>query len=386
MPYPSIQGSSTSAIQTSSGSHWQATLKYQGVFKEIEVRVSLYAQVLLLWLWFTIHPDKLGCMTESAIFSAELMLVKSLDSLRTQQFGLLDGLVVSFVTTMVLSFCIATHPRLIWDDPHVATARIATRIFALFLRLQFIGVWGGWCFLMWHDPVQFALKGDAAITGCIPNLEVILTIPLSKRMHAVSAGARVLALSLVLTLLFIALCSWLLHVNHLFPFRPVSNLPALGLRVGETWSHLGSPPSDLAAAVRLLTTRLASSRNTVYSIIKRLPQLTAIATVILLIYMTEQTICQSDTNNNAVWGWYGVAQLGLLLFLIVHLATSTWRRAGGQNTEIVLAEWWVRSTEERARHARVDPEVYLTEIIGFPRHEDRLSPAWLSQPRSTSIS
>ncbi|CAE6511216.1 unnamed protein product [Rhizoctonia solani] len=49
-------------------------------------------------------------MTESAIFSAELMLVKSLDSLRTQQFGLLDGLVVSFVTTMVLSFCIATHP------------------------------------------------------------------------------------------------------------------------------------------------------------------------------------------------------------------------------------------------------------------------------------
>ncbi|EUC61316.1 transmembrane protein, putative [Rhizoctonia solani AG-3 Rhs1AP] len=362
MPYPSIQGSSTSAIQTSSGSMDEpCTLQLVSSVAEIEVRVSLYAQVLLLWLWFTIHPDKLGCMTESAIFSAELMLVKSLDSLRTQQFGLLDGLVVSFVTTMVLSFCIATHPRLIWDNPHVATARIATRIFALFLRLQFIGVWGGWCFLMWHDPVQFALKGDAAITGCIPNLEVILTIPLSKRMHAVSAGARVLALSLVLTLLFIALCSWLLHVNHLFPFRPVSNLPALGLRV-------------------------ASSRNTVYSIIKRLPQLTAIATVILLIYMTEQTICQSDTNNNAVWGWYGVAQLGLLLFLIVHLATSTWRRAGGQNTEIVLAEWWVRSTEERARHARVDPEVYLTEIIGFPRHEDRLSPAWLSQPRSTSIS
>ncbi|KAH7330601.1 hypothetical protein B0J17DRAFT_157474 [Rhizoctonia solani] len=78
----------------------------------IGVRLALYIQILLGWVMSLFWRDTFVENSRAAYMTALALLIASFIELTTnKEISLLDGLVVSFITTMMITYAIASYSR-----------------------------------------------------------------------------------------------------------------------------------------------------------------------------------------------------------------------------------------------------------------------------------
>ncbi|CAE6479538.1 unnamed protein product [Rhizoctonia solani] len=257
--------------------------------------------------------------SRAAYMTALALIIASFIELKTQTLSLLDGLVVSFITTMMITFAIASYSRIPAStseseerDKSADEKRSSTR---WFMQFCFVVFWGAWCFNMWRDPAHFGLKDDAA--NCDTNYRI--TIQMFKQVHPTDSTVRNAALALVAVGFSIALLSLFITLEQFVEpifwaikkFKERKNNPTLN-GDGEVTQET---PLD-KGFVKYEDSRALQAIHVVF-------QALAVGTFIFLIYMTEQTISQNDGDGETRdWSYGQTIALILLLQQIMQLFST----------------------------------------------------------------
>ncbi|CAE6430638.1 unnamed protein product [Rhizoctonia solani] len=281
----------------------------------IGVRVALYVQILLGWIMSLIWRDTFVENSRAAYMTALALLIASFIELTTQdQLSLLDAIVVSFITTMMITFAIASYSRLPAPGlPENSDAGSTSKDGAPgetsadgkpsrtrgFMQFCFVIFWGAWCFNMWRDPAHFGLKGDTA--DCDTNYNI--TIQLFTTVHATDPNVRIAAITLVTLGVVIALLSLCLTLEQFL-------IPVFWL--------IGKEQKATARDIRI-----KYEDNPVLQGIHLAFQTIAVGTFIFLIYVTERTISQNDVKRETRdWTYGQTIALILLLQQIMQLFST----------------------------------------------------------------
>ncbi|KAG8699813.1 hypothetical protein FRC11_013447, partial [Ceratobasidium sp. 423] len=267
------------------------------------VRVALYVQILLGWITSLLWPKTFVKNSRMAYMTALALLIASFIELQTQALSLLDGLVVSFITTMMITFAIASYsalPAPNQTDDKNQSADEHRSITRWFMQLFFVVFWAAWCFNMWSDPAHFGLKADAA--NCDTNYNV--TMQLFTQVHPTDPNVRSAALALVAIGTLTALLSLALRLEQfLVPFFWLAEKFKAVMKTKQTPGQKYDDP--VLQAIHVIF------------------QAIAIGTLIFLIYITERTIQNNDVDGTTRdWTYGQTIALILLLQQIMDLFST----------------------------------------------------------------
>ncbi|KAG9092671.1 hypothetical protein FRC07_011609 [Ceratobasidium sp. 392] len=241
--------------------------------------------------------------------TAIALLIAALIQLKTQELSLLDGIVVSLITTMMITFAIASSPTRsnTQNQPSEPNGDLTTEVdpnksFArYFTQFVFVGFWAAWCLNMWNDPIHFGQKDP----NCTINSVVTITL-FSREIHATDPRMRRAALALVSVGLVIAFLSLFISLEGLLGPLIKSlrkNVPAvISRRPGEN----GEP------------------EDSILKFIRRSLQALALGTLIFLIVTTEKTILKNDLQKESGEWSYGQTIAVILLLQQVMDISSTY--------------------------------------------------------------
>ncbi|CAE7108332.1 unnamed protein product [Rhizoctonia solani] len=272
----------------------------------VGVRVALYVQILLGWTMSLIWPHTFVENSRAAYMTALALLIASFIELTTQTLSLLDGLVVSFITTMMITFAIASYSRLPApgdasqeNKPGDESADEKPSYTRWFMQCCFVVFWAAWCINMWRDPAHFGLKDEAA--DCDTNRKI--TIQLFTQVHATDSNVRSAALALVAIGFSIALLSLFLTLEQFL-------LPLFWI--------IGKEKQVTARSIRQ-----EYENKPVLQTVHFIFQAIAVGTFIFLIYATEKTISQNDVDGTTKdWTYGQTIALILLLQQIMQLFST----------------------------------------------------------------
>ncbi|KAL5640586.1 hypothetical protein ACGC1H_001159 [Rhizoctonia solani] len=244
--------------------------------------------------------------SRAAYMTALALLIASFIELTTHTLNLLDAIVVSFITTMMITFAIASYARLPAPggedqdvNPGEQSADEKSSITRWFMQLCFVIFWGAWCFNMWRDPAHFGLK-DTAV-ACDTNYKI--TIQLFTQVHATDPNVRIAALTLVAIGFAIALLSLFVTLEQFL-------LPIFWL--------MGKDQNVTARGIRK-----KYENNTILQTIHLIFQTMAVGIFIFLIYATEKTIALNDVDGvTRDWSYGQTIALILLLQQIMQLFST----------------------------------------------------------------
>ncbi|KAG8685011.1 hypothetical protein FRC12_002857 [Ceratobasidium sp. 428] len=279
----------------------------------IGVRVALYVQILLGWAVSYYWPDTFAKNARTAYMTAIALLIAAFIQLTTQDLSLLDGIVVSLITTMMITFSISSSPTRAnvqkqqseqesdeahEVDPNASFSRFLTQII-------FVGFWAGWCLNMWKDPMHF---GPGSPT-CAVNEQVTITL-FGREIHATDPRMQHAALALVSIGFVIAFLSLFISLESLL--NPVINL--IRKDDGTTRRRLDSQgrPED-----RILKW------------VRRSLQALSLGTLIFLIVSTESTIKKNDREQSSNdWSYGQTIALILLLQQLMDVCSTYVEKKG----------------------------------------------------------
>ncbi|EUC65688.1 transmembrane protein, putative [Rhizoctonia solani AG-3 Rhs1AP] len=272
----------------------------------IGVRVALYVQILIGWFMSLIWPDTFVENSRVAYMTALALLIASFIELTTQTLNLLDAIVVSFITTMMITFAIASYARLPapgGEDqdakPGEQSADEKSSLTRWFMQFCFVIFWGAWCFNMWRDPAHFGLKDTAA--ACDTNYNI--KIQLFTQVHATDPNVRIAALTLVAIGFAIAVLSLFVTLEQFL-------LPIFWL--------MGRDKDSTAREIRK-----KYENNPVLQSVHLVFQTMAVGTFIFLIYAAEKTIALNDVDGTTRdWTYGQTIALILLLQQIMQLFST----------------------------------------------------------------
>ncbi|KAG9077485.1 hypothetical protein FS749_010614, partial [Ceratobasidium sp. UAMH 11750] len=265
----------------------------------VGVRVALYVQILLGWVVSLRWPDTFAKNARTAYMTAIALLIAAFIQLKTQKLSLLDGIVVSLITTMMITFAISSSPTrsntqnqpTINDDsmsvdPNKSLSRFLT-------QFCFVAFWAAWCLLMWHDPVHFGLPQDDP--GC--NINSFITIMVfGREIHATDPRMQRAALALVSIGIVIAFGSLWISLEGL----------------------LGPIIKKLRSTAANMTTRdpqqVQKDEDSILRFIRRSLQALSFGTLVYLIVTTEKTIVRNDAAGSSKEWTYGQT-IALILLL-----------------------------------------------------------------------
>ncbi|KAG8745468.1 hypothetical protein FRC10_008011 [Ceratobasidium sp. 414] len=275
----------------------------------VGVRVALYVQILLGWFVSLQWPETFAKNARTAYMTAIALIIAAFIQLRTQNLSLLDGIVVSLITTMMITFAISSSPtrsntqhQPAADDDSMSMD--PNKSFSRFLtQFCFVAFWAAWCLLMWHDPVHFGLHKDQWGT-CDVNSIVTLMV-FGREIHATDPRMQRAALALVTIGIVIAF--------------------------GSLWISLEGLLGPVIKAVRNLTPnpmtrdpdQVQKEEDSILKFIRRSLQVLSLGTLIYLIAATEKTIIRNDvTGSSKAWTYGQTIALILLLQQIMDVCST----------------------------------------------------------------
>ncbi|CAE6532855.1 unnamed protein product [Rhizoctonia solani] len=268
--------------------------------------------------------------------TALALLIASFIELKTRTLSLLDGLVVSFITTMMITFAIVSYSRIpastseSEERDKSADKKISSTRWLV--QFCFVVFWGAWCFNMWRDPAHFGLKGDTV--NCDTNYDV--TIQLFKQVHATDPIVRNAALALVAIGTFTALLSLFITLEQFVApvFWVIESIKERRKQTdNQDTSNTGmnSIAANETEAKRQGTTDQETLSRGFVKYEDR-PELQAIhfafqalaaGTFIFLIFITERTISQNDGDGRTKnWSYGQTIAMLLLLQQIMRLCST----------------------------------------------------------------
>ncbi|KAF8603179.1 hypothetical protein BDV93DRAFT_607007 [Ceratobasidium sp. AG-I] len=263
----------------------------------IGVRVGLYCQILIGWATSWYWPDTFAKNARTGYMTAIALIIAAFIQLETQQLSLLDGIVVSLITTMMITFAIASSPpgsKAPQAEPHEEpTETDPDRSVARYItQFIFVAFWGAWCLNMWRDPAHFG-----ADPQCTTNQAVTIMV-FGREIHATDPRMRSAAISLISFGLVIAVGSLFFTLNSFL--HPV-----------------------LSLFDRTRTRDRPENEDPVLPYIRFFLQNMAFGTLIYLIVSTEQTIKKNDyTKATADWTYGQTIAVILLLQQIMDIAST----------------------------------------------------------------
>ncbi|KAL5640572.1 hypothetical protein ACGC1H_001147 [Rhizoctonia solani] len=329
----------------------------------LQVRVALYAQIIFAWGMSLKYPNTFVKNSRAAYMIATGLLVASLIQWKTHELGLLDALVVSFMTSMMTIFIVVSgtsreeakvsgQPGQIGTssaqantpptDPNPPSTlspaqsnqpvppslqpaadqsaasdspkalrpwKSRTQRFILFC---FVNIWGGFCFSLWSDPTHFGLKG--AKVNCTTNNDVTIWV-FGIEVQAVNPRIRIAALVLVSILYFVALSSLFLTLENVLDpairiFRLIgSYLTPESLKSGNATSRTTTPRS--------------LHEDPVINSIHYILHFFAFGTLVYLLLSTEMTIRNNDKEGaTRKWSYGQIIALILLLQQLMDICST----------------------------------------------------------------
>ncbi|QRW05831.1 hypothetical protein RhiLY_04830 [Ceratobasidium sp. AG-Ba] len=258
----------------------------------VVVRVALYVQILLGWVVSLRWPETFAKNARAAYMTAIALIIAAIIQNQTQNpqdLSLLDAIVVSMITTMMITFAISSSPtrsavNKAQEEANTESEEIDPNAsFSRFLtQFAFVGLWAGWCFNLWQDPLHFGFKG--VLPDCNVNENVYIVL-FGQDIRATDERLRTAALVFI-------------SFGTLFAF-------------GSLWISL---ETLLGPFVRLLrrgvdaTTRDPNEpapEDIIMTFIRRGLQALSFATLIFLIVETEMTIKRNDTEHSSNDWSYG---------------------------------------------------------------------------------
>ncbi|CAE6432185.1 unnamed protein product [Rhizoctonia solani] len=277
-----------------------STMIAQSLFPNAQIRVAFYAQVLLGWFMSLIWPDTFIENSRAAYMTALALLIASFIELETRILSLLDGLVVSFITTMMITFAIASYSRI-----PASTSESEERDKSADEKMSFSGEHGN-------------------TVNCDTNYGV--TIQLFKQVHPTDPIVRNAALALVAIGTFIALLSLFITLEQ-FVAPVFWAIKSIKERRKQTDNQDTSDremhniaANEAEARHQGSTDQETLSRGFVkyehkpnLQAIHVVFQALAVGTFIFLIYITERTISQNDRDGRTKNWSYGQT-IAMLLF------------------------------------------------------------------------
>lgn len=271
----------------------------------IGVRVGLYAQILLGWATSFVWPDTFARNARTGYMTAIALLIAAFIQLKTQQLSLLDGIVVSLITTMMITFAIASSPpgskqpqlkENATGEPVEPPSRNRMHYATQFV---FVAFWSAWGLNMWRDPVHFGLTGNQH--DCPTNRQVTLMV-FGREIHATDLRMRSAAIALVVAGLVIAVGSLFLSLKTFL--HPVLKLfdKTRTRDVNEVDEH----DDPALRGIRFFLQQMS------------------FATLIYLIVSTEQTIRKNDFQKATTNWTYGQTIAVILLLQQIMDICSTY--------------------------------------------------------------
>ncbi|QRV76933.1 transmembrane protein [Ceratobasidium sp. AG-Ba] len=220
-------------------------------------------------------------MTAIALIIAAIIQNKTQNP---QDLSLLDAIVVSMITTMMITFAISSSPtrsavNKAQEEAHTESEEIDPNAsFSRFLtQFAFVGLWAGWCFNLWQDPLHFGFKG--VLPNCNVNENVYIVL-FGQDIRATDERLRTAALVFIsFGTLFAFGSLWISLETLLGPFV---RLLRRGLDAATTRDPNKPPPEDI-----------------IMTCIRRGLQALSFATLIFLIVETEMTIKRNDTEHSS---------------------------------------------------------------------------------------
>ncbi|CEL59970.1 hypothetical protein RSOLAG1IB_09242 [Rhizoctonia solani AG-1 IB] len=316
-----------------SGDGCECKLKLNPDITGVGVRVALYVQILLGWLTSFYWRDTFARNSRTAYMTATALLIASFIELTTQELSLLDGLVVSLITTMMITFALASYsvgsPGST-NNGNRGLEQIGSPT-RWFMQLCFVVFWGAWGFHMWRDPAHFGLKGDAV--NCETNYNV--TLQLFTEVRPTDPGVRAAALSLISIGFVLAILSLFFSLEECLVFvsRPFEQCgKRCGKRNGKNGDNgdngeigsgrdSGKDGENQEINARGMTTPLYD--KPLLQGIHVFLQAIAIATYVFLIYAIEQTINKNDVDGTTRdWSYGQTIALILLLQQFMDLCSN----------------------------------------------------------------
>ncbi|CAE6498279.1 unnamed protein product [Rhizoctonia solani] len=326
----------------------------------IGVRAALYAQIIFAWGMSLKYPNTFVKNSRASYMIATGLLVASLIQWKTQELGLLDAIVVSFMTSMMTIFIVvsgtsreeakavqpnqtdtgSTLANTPSADPQPPSAsppnqaapsnpqptaaqsaasapsptslrpwRSNTQRFILFC---FVNLWGGFCFNLWSDPTHFGLKGAKA--NCTTNNDVTIWV-FGVEIQAVNPGIRIAALVLVSVLYFVALCSLFFTLENVLD-------PAIRM-IRLICDYLTPEPLKGGNATPRTVTPRSLHEDPVINSIHYLLHLFAFGTLLYLLVSTEMTIRKNDEKGATMeWSYGQIIALILLLQQLMDICST----------------------------------------------------------------
>ncbi|CCO37557.1 Pc16g04440 [Rhizoctonia solani AG-1 IB] len=286
----------------------------------VGVRVALYIQILLSWLT-SYAGNTFARNSRTAYMTATALLIASFIELTTQKLSLLDGLVVSLITTMMITYAgvscsVGSLESTNKGNRGLEPIGSPTR---WFMQLCFIVFWGAWGFHTWRDPAHFGLKGDAV--NCETNYNV--TLQLFTEVRPTDPRVRAAALSLISIGFVLAILSLLFTLGDclvamLWLFNQCGK--RCGKRNGKNGDNgeIGSGrDSEKDGENQEIKARRMTIHIYVHTLLQGIHaflQAIAIATHVFLIYAIEQTIKKNDVDGTTRDWSYGQT-IALILLL-----------------------------------------------------------------------
>jgi len=272
----------------------------------VGVRVALYVQILIGWLVSLRWPGEFAKNARTAYMTAIALIIAAFIQLKTQSLSLLDGIVVSLITTMMITFAISSSPtrsntkrQLASDDDSISID--PNKSFSRFLtQFCFVAFWAAWCLLMWHDPVHFGL--DKSEPGCTVN-SIVTIMVFGREIHATDPRVQRAALALVTIGIIIAFGSLWISLEGL----------------------LGPTIRKLRSAVAHVTARDLNKiqEDSILTFIRRSLQVLSFGTLVYLIAATEKTISRNDViGSSKAWTYGQTIALILLLQQVMDVCST----------------------------------------------------------------
>ncbi|CAE6450616.1 unnamed protein product [Rhizoctonia solani] len=255
-------------------------------------------------------PDTFVGNSRTAYMTATALLIASFIELTTQSLSLLDGLVVSLMTTMMITFAIASYSATESEEPSenrgTDNIKSPTR---WFMQLCFVVFWAAWGFHMWRDPAHFGLRDEAA--NCDTNYKI--TMQLFREVYPTDPSVRNAALSLIAIGFVVAVLSLFFTLEEcLVPVFWFFRLFKKKKDREETEEEINN---------RGMTTNRYD--DPLVQTIHVFLQAIAIGTYIFLIYAIEQTINKNDFERTTRdWSYGQTIALILLLQQIMDLFST----------------------------------------------------------------
>ncbi|KAG9093373.1 hypothetical protein FRC07_011474 [Ceratobasidium sp. 392] len=280
----------------------------------IGVRVALYVQILLGWGISLIWPDTFARNARTAYMTATALLIAAFIQWRTRDLSLLDGIVVSLISTMMITFAISSSPTRSSTtqsqqnapsadsttevDPNKSFSRFLTQIF-------FVAFWAAWCLRMWQDPERFGLEKTSP--ECDINNRIMIVV-FGREIQATDPRMQRAATALVSIGLIIAVGSLFISLEDL--------LSPLIKWVTSTANN-ANPSNDN------VSNTVTGSGSRVFRFIRRSLQALSFSTLIYLITTIEQTIDRNDQKHGSnKWSYGQTIALILLLQQIMDVCST----------------------------------------------------------------